>query len=304
VRNRAQVIFSTFITAQMGCPSAQEVAQGTGVVSYNFNPVLNSVDACYLIVRAAFFADHDICLGVLMGNRFRCLETRQDRVERDWNSPFDQPGVRRVGRVRGLGQTYAFVYSPLPPDEVVFVAAVTWWEQYGTATLASSISFGFVFICAAVILFNFNRFRQKYQLEKEHMDHLQDQVADLDQFAGGLGMSDEGGEFDMVANPMVIEIEALQKQVETVNDHLHGQAEEDAAEIDALELERQQLFAEIQRVKEAIANNEKGKAPKRVVEASPSAYEAPAVVASTAPKTVRRADFGQVRATRKPKDIE
>jgi len=136
------------------------------------------------------------------------------------------------------------------------------------------------------------------------MDHLQDQVADLDQYAGGLGMTDEGGEFDMVANPMVVEIEVLQKQMETVNDAFHGQAEEDAQEIDDLEKERQQLFAEIQRVKEAIAANEKGKAPKRVVEASSSPYEAPAVVASmAAPKTVRRADFGQVRATRKPKDI-
>jgi hypothetical protein len=306
MRNRGQVTFSTYTTLQPGCPSAQEVAVGTGVISYNFNPVLNSVDACYLIVRAAFFADHDICLGVLLGNRFQCLETRSDRVERDWNSPFDQPGVRRIGRVRTLGQVYAFVYSPLPPDQVVFVAPVTWWQLYGTATLASSITFGVVFICAAIVLFNFNRFRQKYKLEKEHMDHLQDQVADLDQYAGGLGMTDEGGEFDMVANPMVIEIEALQKQVETVNDALHGQAEEDAQEIDALELERQQLFAEIQRVKEAIATHEKGKAPKRVVEATGTTYEAPAVVASMAgPKTtVRRADFGQVRATRKPKDIE
>lgn len=305
VRNRAQVTLSTYAVSQPKCPEDYEVAAGTGVISYNLNPVQNSADACYLIVRAAFFADHDICLGVLSGDRFRCLETRADRVERDWNSPFDQPGIRRIGRVRTLNQVYAFVFNPLPPDEVVFVPAVTWWELYGTATLASSISFGVVFCCAAIILFNFNRFRQKYQLEKEHMDHLQDQVADLDQYAGGLGMTDEGGEFDMVANPMVIEIEALQKQVETVNDHLHGQAEEDAAEIDALELERQQLFAEIQRVKEAIANNEKGKAPKRVVEASPSAYEAPAVVASmAAPKSVRRADFGQVKATRKPKDIE
>jgi len=55
------------------------------------------------------------------------------------------------------------------------------------------------------------------------MDHLKDQAADLDQFAGGLGMTDEAGEFDMVANPMVIEIETLQKQIETVNDALHGQ---------------------------------------------------------------------------------
>jgi len=305
VRNRSQVTVSAYALSQPGCPSDQEVIAGTGVISYNFNPVQNSVDACYLIVLSAQFADADICLGVLSENKFRCPETREDRVNNDWNSPFDQPGVRRIGRVRTLNDVYAFIYSPLPPDFPTFIPAVTWWQLYGTTTLASSISFGVVMICAGIILFNFNRFRQKYKLEKEHLDHLKDQVADLDQFAGGLGMTDEGGEFDMVANPMVIEMDALQKQVETANDHLHGQAEEDNQEIEALELERRQLFAEIQRVKEAIAANEKGKAPKRVVEAPPAAYEAPAVVASmAAPKSTRRTDFGQVRATRKPKDIE
>jgi len=305
-RNGAQVTLSAYTPFQFACPSAAEVANGTGVVSYNFNPVANSVDACYLIVLSAYFADADLCLGVLQGGRLRCLETRDDRVLRDWNSLYDQPQTRRVGRVRQLDSVYAFIYSPLPPDPVQYVPAVTWWELYGTATLASSITFGVVFILAGIGLFWCNRFRQKYKLEKEHMDHLQDQVADLDQFAGGLGMTDQDGEFDMVANPMVVEIEALQKQVETVNEQMHGQAEEETAEIDALELERQQLFAEIQRVKEAIANAEKGKAPKRVVEATPSAYEQPAVVASMgAPaKSVRRADFGQVRATRKPKEIE
>lgn len=305
VRDRTQVTMSTYTNGLTDCPSATEVTTGINVITYNFNPVQNSVDACYLIVRAAYFADVDICLGVLEGNRFQCKETRADRVERDWNSPFDQPGVRRIGRVRTLGQVYAFVYSPLPPDAVEYIPPVTWWQLYGTTTLATAIPLGLIFICAAIVLFYFNRFRRKYKLEKEHMDHLKDQAADLDQFAGGLGMTDEAGEFDMVANPMVIEIEALQKQVETVNDALHGQAEEDAAEIDALELERQQLFAEIQRVKEAIANNEKGKAPKRVVETPPPAYDAPAAAsaATAGAKTVRRADFGQVRATRKPKDI-
>lgn len=304
VRNRTQVTMSAYTNGFPGCPTAEEVTVGTNVITYNFNPAQNAVDACYLIVRAAYFADVDICLGVLIGDRFRCMETRANRVERDWNSPFDQPGVRRIGRVTSLGQVYAFVYSPLPPDDVIYIAPVTWWQLYGTTTLGTAIPFGLLFILAAIILFYFNRFRRKYKLEKEHMDHLKDQQAELDQFAGGLGMSDEGGEYDMVANPMVIEIEALQKQVETVNDALHGQAEEDAAEIDALELERQQLFAEIQRVKAAIADNEKAKAPKRVVEAPSQGYEAPTVPgASAGTKTVRRADFGQVRTTRKPKDI-
>jgi len=121
------------------------------------------------------------------------------------------------------------------------------------------------------------------------MDELQDQVAELDQFAGGLGMADSEGDVDMVANPMLIELETLQKQVTAVNEQLHGQAEEDENEIQSLEMESQKLHAEIERVRDEISKNDRGKAPKRVVETTPLAYEAPAAVSAPVPaKSVRK----------------
>jgi len=79
-------------------------------------------------------------------------------------------------------------------------------------------------------------------------------AADLDENYGGLGVNDD--DVDMVANPLVIEMQDLEKQIANVNSELGTNAEVQAREIDELELERQRLHAEIARVKNLLASQQ------------------------------------------------
>jgi len=72
---------------------------------------------------------------------------------------------------------------------------------------------------------------------------------------GGLGVYDE--EVEMIANPLVVQMQELQKQLEQTNASLSTQEELDATQMAAMDKERQRILEEIKRVKEAIAAQKK-----------------------------------------------
>jgi len=196
----------------------------------------------------------------------------------------------------------------LAPPQPTFAAIPTWWSQYGKqASITITTMSIFSVIVGSIIAF-LCIYRNLYKEQKDLHDHLADEVADLDQYAGGFGMADGEDDLDMVANPMVIEMEKLQEQINNVNAQMGNEADvaADAAEIDHLELERQRLFQEIARIKASISKGNQQKAPTRAVETGQSmgsqqaATKAPVAAAKPA---ASRHKFGQMRAPKKKKNF-
>jgi hypothetical protein len=204
-------------------------------------------DLCSLNGGVRDIESLDICLA---NANVGCVAARDNRLARHyWESPTSSVLKSRMrGKYQILGSDAVFIEAKIPPAVPETLLVVTWWQQYGGATIGWMSGTIVCGILAVFVIWRLYRYRQKYREEKEHLDELQDRVAELDEFAGGLGVADAEDDVDMVANPMVIEMEKLQREIRLLNAEMGGQADEDAEEIDHLELERQRLYAEIQRI--------------------------------------------------------
>jgi TolA-binding protein len=107
----------------------------------------------------------------------------------------------------------------------------------------------------------------------------------------------------MIANPLVVQMQELQKQLEQTNASLSTQEELDATQMAAMDKERQRILEEIKRVKEAIAAQKKN--------TPTAAYDAPATnptstgpagTTSAQPATSERQEFVQSAPPRRKKN--
>jgi len=112
-------------------------------------------------------------------------------------------------------------------------------------------------------------------------------VRELDETHGGLGVADE--DVDMVANPMVLEMQELEEHLRKLDQTMAVQEARDELAMDKLEVERRRLYSEIERVKKAMSSVEP-KTPSAAVEANAVAAAAVAAPAVAAP--AERHDFG------------
>jgi hypothetical protein len=263
----------------------------------------DSADVCAVSTDSTLINDFDICLGKVAGAvaPIGCRESRFDR-SRDgyWTSEASSSRLRgRFRLIDNSAQSIGFAKVDLPPPTLEINTARTWWDDYGGVTTGLIFFFLFLFAGLGFALFKGWKYVKKYRNEKDLVDHYQDKIAEQDEFSGGLGMADAEDDIDMVANPLVIEMQELQEEVYKVNEQLNGQAEEELGNIDNLELERQRLYAEIQRIKDEMAKAQTTSKPTRVIETQAAA--APA--AAAAPKAAQpvKHDFGQARANKKKK---
>jgi len=110
-------------------------------------------------------------------------------------------------------------------------------------------------------------------------------------------------EVEMIANPLVVQMQELQKQLEQTNASLSTQEELDATQMAAMDKERQRILEEIKRVKDAIAAQKKS--------APTAAYDAPSTnptqtsgtgTTSQQAATSERQDFVQAAPPRRKKN--
>jgi hypothetical protein len=236
------------------CPSA--TAQGPTIRYINMRRIGGSEDKCFgrTADTARLIDAKDICLGTLdpESNRWRCLEGRNERIRYPtWDERAPRPRHRVEGRISScsLYQVYAFVNIPLPPEPIPDFDSLSWWDEWGEIVIIVSSSILAFILISTYVLWRLKRYRTKYFAKKEQLEDLQDRARELDEVSGGLGIADD--EVDMVANPLVVEMQSLEKQVAKIKDDMNKEVEENKA-IDELEKERQRLFAEMERVKSAL----------------------------------------------------
>eukprot|EP00456_Euglypha_rotunda_P033255 TRINITY_DN257_c0_g1_i14.p1 TRINITY_DN257_c0_g1~~TRINITY_DN257_c0_g1_i14.p1 ORF type:complete len:1655 (+),score=112.57 TRINITY_DN257_c0_g1_i14:872-5836(+) len=166
-----------------------------------------------------------------------------------------------------LGLPMGICYIPLPSPPAPASSEESWWQKYGKIVLGVGISMFVLLLILACAISRLIRYRKKYHEERAEAEELREQAQELDEKHGGLGVYDD--EVEMIANPLVVEMQELQKQLEQTNAHLKTQEEMDETQMAALDKERQRILEEIKRVKDAIAAQAKNN-PTRVDEIPPS----------------------------------
>lgn len=278
------VITLAFTTeASDACPTWTEVANVKQDLSvFTLLPTFETEDVCITDSHARDVADEDICLGRMGsdGTAFECFETRKDRINLDWTSI---DGQRVRGRLTECNPdvTYAFINSPIPPPPPPLIVDIDWWTEYGDTFMGVLFFLLLFFLAVGFALWRMYRYRIKYKEEKEHLDGLYDRAAELDEFAGGLGIADTDGDLDMVANPLVIEMQALENRAKKIAKDLEAKEGADAETIDTLESQRQKIYAEIARVKAEMQKNQVSRAPTRMDTAPVAARPGPGGTATT-----------------------
>jgi len=252
---------------------------------------------------------NDICLCVFrndLGNEWMCtFPGYNDRIN---NPPWTPNSGRPNYQVSGLlpadliGIPVAFCFIPLPAPPLPIQSEDSWWQKYGKIVLGVGISMFILLLILICAISRLIRYRRKYHEERAEAEELREQAQELDEKHGGLGVYDD--EVEMIANPLVVEMQELQKQLEQTNAHLKTQEEMDEHQMAALDKERQRILEEIKRVKDAIAAQQKT-APTRVDEVPPSGAVAVGVGSGTGTTSsgtgAERQEFNQGPTARRRK---
>jgi len=272
--------------------------------------VTESDDACESATssaNSAFVLPENMCFGFLRDNEWQCIQGRDERIANPvWDDNSGTPPDRVSSRFPSCEEdVYAFLQIDLPPEPIKKKHVLSWWEKYRVIILSTSGSFIFFLILSSYALSRLIRYRKKYKQQKQELNALHEKAKELDEYAGGLGIADE--EVDMVANPLVVEMQELQDQIDKVNKEMNLQEQKDEQEMDGLERERRRLFDEIKRVKDEMAKAQKA-APTRTTEQAPApllAAVGPTSSSTALTNTPVRHEFGQMqRGASKKKAID
>ena len=207
----------------------------------------------------------DICLGAYNAATASWSCVYGDYYYRQANPPWTTTAGRATNRMQSplpscTAPAYAFIYvaqvQPLPAAG----ADCNVWCQYEALILGLSIGITVLAIVSAYIIWRLIRYRRKYLANKKENAALSARARHLDEYAGGLGLADE--EVDMVANPLVIEMKALDERIARMSKGDRGTAgagtDEDAEGekqlrlIHDLEDEKKRLYAELVALREAV----------------------------------------------------
>jgi len=297
-------IFQTVPAQQSVCPT---LAQTDTLVFLGMESVGGASDGC-TGSGEGLIPPNDICLCSFdskRGREWSCTFPQySDRIANPpWIPESGRPNYVVTGKMpwNQIGLPMAFCYIPLPKPPLPTKSEESWWEKYGKIVLGVGISLFVVLLILACAISRLIRYRKKYHEERAEAEELREQAQELDEKHGGLGVYDD--EVEMIANPLVVEMQELQKQLEQTNAHLKTQEEMDETQMAALDKERQRILEEIKRVKDAIAAQAKT-APTRVDEIPPSGAVAVGVGTggtATAGTGAERQEFNQAPAARRKK---
>jgi hypothetical protein len=170
---------------------------------------------------------------------------------------------------------FAFINEPLPPAPEDTGDNCDWWCDYGKIVIIVLSVFGGLLILGVLFGMKVYRDRVAYKKEQAKITELKAQAADLNEFAGGAGYADADGEIRMVMNPLVLQMQELERDLAEANRQLGTAGEQDEHRIQQLELQRNRIAEEMRRTADEIKRAEAASAPKatRVPAGGPPALQ-------------------------------
>lgn len=302
--DQTSTFFQTDPTLQSTCPT---LAQTDTMYFPSMSGGASSTAVC--TGTSGLIDPNDICLCTFnpsAGRLWSCtFSSYHDRIDNPpWYPESGRPNYQVSGKLpfAQTGLPTAFCYIPLPSPPLPVSSQESWWQKYGKIVLGVGISMFVLLLILICAISRLIRYRRKYHEERAEAEELREQAQELDEKHGGLGVYDD--EVEMIANPLVVEMQELQKQLEQTNAHLKTQEEMDEHQMAALDKERQRILEEIKRVKDAIAAQAKT-TPSRVDEVPPSGAVATTTGGGTGTTSTgtgaERQEFNQAPAARRKK---
>ena len=199
----------------------------------------------------------DICLGAFDAATATWSCVYGDYYYRLANPPWTTTSGRATNRMQSplpscSAAAYAYIYDeqvqPIPPAGPTCDV----WCQYEGLILGLVIGISVFLIVSAYIIWRLIRYRRKYIANKKENAALSARARHLDEYAGGLGLADE--EVDMVANPLVIEMKALEDRIaRTSKGGLEdANGEKQLHTIRELEEEKKRMYAQLVALREQL----------------------------------------------------
>jgi hypothetical protein len=261
--------------------------------------------------------------------QWRCLENFPERATPSlypWypGMPVATPSNRMTARLKRcdqgavltvngqtFGPVFAFANIMLPDAPVAAEDDCNLVCKYEKVIIGVSVGLGLALILGGFLICWLVGVRRRYKEKQVQLDDLKDRAAVLDETSGGLGIADD--EIEMIANPLIVEMQELEGQITKVNQELSRTKESQHVEINQLKSESERILAEIERVKSELAKTQK-QGPTRAVEA-PRAVGGTVVTTGAKGATAKvemdrgtsftttRHEFGQVRGTTRKKEF-
>lgn len=220
-------------------------------------------------------AKEDICLGAYTtaDMTWKCIrQSYEARVASPaWAEGSPQRQVKSTIEDSCDQNAYAFLHIELPPPGKI-KESFCFWCTYGWIILVVVICFAVVLLIVIILALKFSNDRRKYKEKQAILNEKKEHAQDLIENQGGIGVADADGELQMVVNPLVIQLQDLNKQLTETNEALGTQARDEEHNINRLEQERLRLQKEIQRLESEVGKREDGGGmkAKRVEPSGPS----------------------------------
>ena len=200
----------------------------------------------------------DICLGAFDAATSSWSCVYGDYYYRLANPPWTTTAGRATNRMQSplpscSASAYAFIYAEQVQPVPAAGPSCDLWCQYEALILGLVIGISVFLVVSAYIIWRLIRYRRKYLANKKENAALSARARHLDEYAGGLGLADE--EVDMVPNPLVIEMKALDDRIARTS---KGERLEDADGekqlrlIRELEEEKKRMYAEMVALREQL----------------------------------------------------
>ena len=211
----------------------------------------------------------DICLGAFNAATATWSCVYGDYYYRLANPPWSTTTGRATNRMQSplpacTAAAYAYMYSPQVQPAPPAGPSCDLWCQYEALILGLSIGITVFLAVSAYIIWRLIRYRRKYLANKKENHALSARARHLDEYAGGLGLADE--EVDMVGNPLVIEMKALDERIARLSKGGPGddsvESEKQLRLIREMEDEKKRLYAEILRLREQVKAKTTAAGPK------------------------------------------
>jgi len=207
----------------------------------------------------------------------------------------------------GSGTIYAFVHVPAREVKPPEPAAVRFWADNLIWIVLGFCAVGAIFAAIFYVFKRLHRYRKKYKETDKEVNKMQEEVDEMEQFGGAAGNKDEA--LEMMSNPMVIQMQDMQAQLDRKNKEVLAEEEQNKAaesharqeHIGKLQTDRDDLAAELERLKAEL----------QAAEVPAAAHVATEVEAPTEPKKHKRTDTAvraqiddKPMAARKKKNVD
>jgi len=227
---------------------------------FNFEISFRSLIDNYELINPGNPNKTDICLATLTPSSQSWVCISELVAERDLNPITNTTETRSKGRGTGWfksckdvnGEQLVFAFAHIPKQASVSNGSQNLWYLYQIIIVLCIVGGLVIILTICWCTARAGRYRQKMKEVQAQNEKVDDQIADMKMYGGGLGNAGKNEEINMIANPMVVKFKGLQDQLQEYKEktgYYQNEAKRQNTVISRLEDQRGALNTAIKQLK-------------------------------------------------------